>query len=75
MSYNTFIKSKPISSDCCSIMNSKKRMNIKQILSNPEQKRELMVGAIQFLQNIEGINTTREKAENAYDKVQSEKLN
>lgn len=50
-------------------------MNIKQILSNPEQKRELMVGAIQFLQNIEGINTTREKAENAYDKVQSEKLN
>lgn len=56
-------------------MNSKKRMNIKQILSNPEQKRELMVGAIQFLQNIEGINTTREKAENAYDKVQSEKLN
>ena len=46
-----------------------KRVNIKQILSNLKQKKELMVGAIQFLQNIEGIDTTREQAENAYDKV------
>jgi hypothetical protein len=46
-----------------------KRVNIKQILSNPKQKKELMVGAIQFLQNIEGIDTTKEQAENAYDKV------
>ena len=45
------------------------RVNIKQILSNPKQKKELMVGVIQFLQNIEGIDTTREQAENAYDKV------
>ena len=49
-----------------------KRVNIKQILSNPEQKRELMVGVIQFLQNIEGIDTTKEQAENAYDKIQDE---
>ena len=49
-----------------------KRVNIKEILSNPEQKKELMVGEIQFLQNIEGIDTTREQAENAYDKVQEE---
>ena len=51
-----------------------KRVNIKQILSNPEQRRELMVGAIQFLQNIEGIDTTKEQAETAYDKIQEEKL-
>jgi flagellar biosynthesis/type III secretory pathway chaperone len=51
---------------------SMKRVNIKQILSNPEQKKELMVGVIQFLQNIEGIDTTKEQAENAYDKVQEE---
>ena len=51
-----------------------KRVNIKQILSNPDQKKELMVGVIQFLQNIEGIDTTKEQAEYAYDKVQ-EKLN
>jgi len=51
-----------------------KRVNIKQILSNPKQKKELMVGVIQFLQNIEGIDTTKEQAELAYDKVQ-EKLN
>lgn len=49
-----------------------KRVNIKQILSNPEQKRELFVGVIQFLQNIESIDTTKEQAENAYDKVQGE---
>lgn len=49
-----------------------KRVNIKQILSNPEQKRELFVGVIQFLQNIGGIDTTKEQAENAYDKVQED---
>ena len=49
-----------------------KRVNIKQILSNLKQKKELMVGAIQFLQNIEGIDTTKEQAETAYDKVQEE---
>lgn len=50
-----------------------RRVNIKQILQDPEQKKELMVGVIQFLQNIEGIDTTKEQAENAYDKVQEEK--
>lgn len=52
-----------------------KQVNIKEILSNPEQKKELMVGVIQFLQNIEGIDTTKEQAENAYDKVQRELKN
>lgn len=50
-----------------------KRVDIKQILQNPEQRRELMVGVIQFLQNIEGIDTTKEQAETAYDKVQEER--
>ena len=50
-----------------------KRVNIKEILSSTQQKKELMVGVIQFLQNIEGIDTTKEQAESAYDKVQ-EKL-
>jgi len=49
-----------------------KRVNIKKILQDPLKKKELMVGAIQFLQNIEGIDTTREQAENAYDKIQDE---
>lgn len=52
-----------------------KQVNIKEILLNPEQKQELMVGVIQFLQNIEGIDTTKEQAENAYDKVQRELKN
>jgi hypothetical protein len=50
-----------------------KRVNIKQILQNPTQCRELMVGVIQFLQNIEGVETTKEQAEAAYDKVQEER--
>ena len=49
-----------------------KRVNIKKILQDPTKKKELMVGVIQFLQNIEGIDTTKEQAENAYDKVQEE---
>ena len=49
-----------------------KRVNIKEILSNPEQCKELMVGVIQFLQNIEGIDTSKKQAENAYDKIQDE---
>ena len=49
-----------------------RRVNIKQILQNSEQRKELIVGAMQFLQNIEGIDTTKEQAEAAYDKVQEE---
>lgn len=47
----------------------RKRFNIKKILEDPELKRELMVNLIQITQNREGINTTREQAEAAYDKV------
>jgi hypothetical protein len=50
-----------------------KRVNIKEILQDPQKKRELFVGVIQFLQNIEGIDTTKEQAETAYDKVQEER--
>ena len=49
-----------------------KRVNIKEILQDPIKKKELMVGVIQFLQNIEDIDTTKEQAENAYDKIQDE---
>ena len=48
-------------------------MNIKKILSNPETKRELMVRVIIATQAQEGIETTTEQAEAAYDKVQAEK--
>lgn len=40
-----------------------------------EQKRELMVGVIQFLQNIEDIDTSKEQAASAYDKVQKDTKN
>lgn len=56
-------------------MTKRKRVNIKQILQNPHKKRELMVGVIQFLQNIEGIDTTKEQAKTAYNKVQEERKN
>lgn len=55
------------------VMNeSNRRVNIKQILQDPQKRKKLFVGVIQFLQNIEGIDTTKEQAEIAYDKVQEE---
>ena len=49
------------------------RVNIRAILADPIQRRELMIGVCCFIQNIEGIDTTREQAATAYDNVQREK--
>jgi len=48
-----------------------KRYDILGILADPKKRRELIVGAIMFLQRLEGINTTREQAEQAYDRVKN----
>ena len=45
-----------------------RRVNIKAILANPVQRRELCVRCIIATQAREGITTTREQAEQAYDK-------
>lgn len=45
-----------------------KRVNLKAILANPKQRKELMVRTIIATQAREGIVTTREQAEAAYDK-------
>ena len=50
-----------------------KRVNIKAILANPLQRRELMVSTIIATQAREGITTTRAQAEAAYDTVQKER--
>lgn len=49
-----------------------RRVNIRTVLADPTQRRELCVGAILFMQHMEGIQTTREQAEAAYDKIQEE---
>jgi hypothetical protein len=49
-----------------------RRVDIKGILSDPKLRRELCVGSIVALQNREGIPTTREQAEAAYDAVQAQ---
>lgn len=46
-----------------------KRVNIKAILADPTQRREMLVRALLFLQHLEGIMTTRAQAEAAYDNV------
>lgn len=51
----------------------KPRPNVKKILASPEQKRELMTETIRATQAREGVETTKEQAEAAYDKVQAEK--
>ena len=50
-----------------------RRVPIKKILADPILRRELMVGARQAIQHREGIDTTVEQAERAYDKVLTEK--
>ena len=44
------------------------RANVRAILRDPKQRREMMVRVIIATQAREGIDTTREQAERAYDK-------
>jgi|LakMenEpi03Aug12_release.lakeMendotaPanAssembly.Ray.scaffolds.fasta_scaffold941080_2 hypothetical protein len=46
-----------------------KRINIKPLLGNPERRRDLMVQCIIATQAREGIVTTKQQAEAAYDKI------
>ena len=55
-------------------MHTCRRVPIKEILASLVLRRKLMVGAIQAIQNREGIDTTVEQAERAYDKVQTERI-
>ncbi len=48
------------------------RVDIRAILADPHLRRKLMVGVIQATQAREGIDTTEEQAERAYDKVRRE---
>ncbi len=52
----------------------RRRVDIKAILANPKERRELMVGVIIATQAREGIVTTQAQAEAAYDKVRTEVL-
>lgn len=47
------------------------RVNIRAILADPEQRREMMVRTIIAIQAREGVATTREQAMVAYDKVET----
>ena len=44
-----------------------RRVDIQAILSNPAQRRELMIRAIMAIQSREGIKTTRKQAAWAYE--------
>lgn len=49
---------------------SSRRVDIRAILADPVRRRELMVECIMTLQAREGIETSREQAEAAYDEVE-----
>jgi len=51
-----------------------KRVDLKAILDCPRCKRNLMVTTIIAIQAREGVTTTREQAEQAYDRIQLERL-
>ena len=48
-----------------------RRVDIRAILRDPALRRELMVRTIVATQAREGIETTRQQAEAAYDKVRT----
>jgi len=50
-----------------------KRVDVRAILSDSLLRKELMLDTIIATQAREGITTTREQAEKAYDKIQREK--
>ena len=49
------------------------RVDMQAILTDMRQRRDMLVPAIQTIQNREGIDTTSEQAARAYDRVQAEK--
>jgi len=51
---------------------SSRRIDVRGILDDPKQRRELMITTIIATQAREGIETTREDAERAYDKIIAE---
>lgn len=51
----------------------RRRVDIKAILADPALRRRLAVRCIIATQAREGIVTTREQAERAYDKVRAER--
>ena len=53
-------------------MSRRRRIPLRELLADPEERRELMVETLIATQAREGIDTTREQAEEAYDRVQEE---
>lgn len=51
---------------------TRRRLDIRAILSDPAQRRELLVATLIAMQAREGITTTQAQAEAAYNKVQAE---
>jgi hypothetical protein len=53
---------------------TRKRIDIRAVLQDEALRRELMVETIIAIQARERIETTREQAEAAYDKIQLERM-
>jgi hypothetical protein len=54
-------------------MTRRRRIALRELLDDPSQRREMMIDTIIATQAREGIHTTREEAERAYDRVQRER--
>ena len=53
----------------------RRRVDLKQILNNPKLRKKLLVDVGLFLQQIEGIRTSRQQMITAYNNIQKEKCN
>jgi len=57
----------------CKTKHGSSRIDIRKVLADPHLRREMKMPLIQAIQGREGIDTSREQAEHAYDKVTKEK--
>jgi hypothetical protein len=51
----------------------RRRLDIRKILANPAQRREMMVRSIIFIQAVEGRDVTRQRAEEVHDQARKER--
>lgn len=51
----------------------RKKISIRECLADPKERRQMLCGAVRFIQAVEGRDISMEQAEEAYDKISGSK--
>lgn len=55
------------------MMLKRKKISIRECLADPKERRQMLCGAVRFIQAVEGRDISMEQAEEAYDKMSCSK--